>query len=248
MSLSNIFPSLRYSPLFMPLRNAYLRTLKPDHWNTVKRQHAFYRNFVRPGSLVFDIGANEGVITGACLALGAGRVIAVEPVQSCVGHLRMIHGPVTVVEAAVGAREYIARIYVASEATHFSTLSNDWLNIAKKSKRFSDATWDRELHVQVVTLDWLIATYGHPDFIKIDVEGYELEVLSGLGSLACPLTFEFNSENRAVAEKCIALPLFRDAEFNFGCDYQLMLDKWVGADELLPLITGVAADICVRPK
>lgn len=185
----------------MPLRNAYLR----------ERQHAFYRQFVRPGSLVFDIGANEGAITKACLALGAKRVVAVEPVQSCVERLRMIHGPVTVVKAAAGATETTTR------------------------------------QVEVVTLNYLIVKCGWPDFIKIDVEGSELEVLSGLRYLTCPLTFGFNIDNLAVAKKCLALSLFKNAEFNFACDYQLMLDKWVGAGELLPLMTGTA-DICVRPK
>ena len=46
--------------------------------------------------------------------------------------------------------------------------------------RFKDYVWDKSYEVPVDTLDNMIEKYGTPKFIKIDVEGYEYEVLQGL--------------------------------------------------------------------
>ena len=57
----------------------------------------------------------------------------------------------------------------------------------------------------MTTLDALIARHGRPAFIKIDVEGYEAEVLDGLSRAVPALSFEFTTIQRDVAEACLAL-------------------------------------------
>jgi hypothetical protein len=51
--------------------------------------------------------------------------------------------------------------------------------------------WDRRERVQVTTLDALITQYGPPAYIKIDVEGFEIEVLSGLSQPVQMLSVEY---------------------------------------------------------
>jgi len=48
--------------------------------------------------------------------------------------------------------------------------------------------------VETITLDELIAQHGVPDLIKIDVEGYESEVLRGLSRQVPKICFEWNEE------------------------------------------------------
>src|SRR5262252_2022118 len=51
----------------------------------------FYRNFIKPGDLVFDVGAHVGDRIGAFRRLGA-RVVAIEPQPALVRTLRLIYG------------------------------------------------------------------------------------------------------------------------------------------------------------
>ena len=67
---------------------------------------------------------------------------------------------------------------------------------------------NRELNsvtVPVTTLDDLIESYGRPDFLKIDVEGFELDVLKGLSSSVRLLSLEFFSDEMDRLQDCLAI-------------------------------------------
>jgi uncharacterized membrane protein len=59
--------------------------------------------------------------------------------------------------------------------------------------------------VPVTTLNDLIERYGHPDFVKIDVEGCEADVLKGLSSRVPLISLEFHSIEIDHAEECLAI-------------------------------------------
>ncbi|MBM3479865.1 MAG: FkbM family methyltransferase, partial [Alphaproteobacteria bacterium] len=64
--------------------------------------------------------------------------------------------------------------------------------------------WDARVEVPVTTLDALVAAHGVPRFAKIDVEGFELDVLRGLSRPLPALSFEFTTIQRDVAFACLA--------------------------------------------
>ena len=59
------------------------------------------------------------------------------------------------------------------------------------------------MRVPVTTLDDLIERHGMPSFIKLDVEGFEVEALAGLTRPVPALSFEFTTIQRDLATACI---------------------------------------------
>ena len=192
----------------------------------------FYKQFVNPGDLVFDIGANVGSHSRAFLSLGA-RVVAVEPDPRCISELQSIHG-LSVVHAAAGEDGVFGQLKFGHSACA-STLSGKWIESATKVDRFGGFEWTGSLPVIQYSLDHLIQLYGVPQFIKIDVEGYEVEVLRELSTPVKALSFEFTPECLDAAEDCIArLESLGLHKFNHSLGENYKFDwAWTSARSLL---------------
>jgi len=155
------------------------------------RWRRFYRKILTPGSLAFDVGAHVGTRTRAMRAAGA-RIVALEPQQPFAGFLRKtLPRDVTLLPVAAGSAEAMSEMFVSSRHPTVSSLRADFVDEAKNAPGFEHVLWDRRQAVQVTTLDALIARYGRPDYIKIDVEGFEMEVLSGLSEPVPLISVEY---------------------------------------------------------
>lgn len=205
----------------------------------------FYRALVPPAGLCFDIGANVGERTDLFVALGA-RVVAVEPQASCAAMLRRrFGGRIHLVEAALGPAPGEAELLVASYHT-LSSLSPEWVEAVQESGRFADFAWDEREVVRMTTLDDLIREFGVPDFCKIDVEGYELEVVRGLSRPVPALAFEFTFERLdsrlAAVEHLASLGMTR-FNFSYGESLRFALDDWAGVDEMFRFLDSTPRSI-----
>jgi FkbM family methyltransferase len=200
---------------------------------------------MRPGDVVFDIGANMGDRVAVFHELGA-RVVAVEPQPACIERLRERFGDsVTVVEAVAGPSPGEADLLVASYHT-LATLSPEWVDEVRGSGRFGEFNWDGRLKVPMTTLDELIATYGTPVFCKIDVEGFELGVLEGLSKRIRALSFEFTFELLPSRLLCVErLAALGMAKFNFseGESTRLTWKRWIGPDQMLRFLESTPRDV-----
>ncbi|GAA2556497.1 FkbM family methyltransferase [Pseudonocardia hydrocarbonoxydans] len=158
-----------------------------------RRLVAFYGRFLGPGDVAFDVGAHVGSRVRAWRKLGA-RVVALEPQPDCLTVLRLLFGRddgVVIAPVAAGAAAGTARLGLSSATPTVSSMSPEWTRTVGADRGFARVRWDRSVEVAVTTLDALIAEHGEPAFVKIDVEGFELDVLRGLGRPVRALSFEY---------------------------------------------------------
>jgi FkbM family methyltransferase len=222
------------------------RSLVIYHGQPAKHRRAvrLYGEFLGPGDLAFDIGAHVGGRVRTWRRLGA-RVVAVEPQPDCLRVLRLLFGRdrgVIIEPRAVGARPGRARLGVATATPTVSSMSQDWRDSVAADRSFARVRWDRSVEVEVTTLDELIAAHGVPAFCKIDVEGFESEVLAGLTQPLPALSFEYlpptHERSLAVLERVQQLGPYR---YNYSPveTMRFASDHWLDAPDLVRLLERV---------
>jgi FkbM family methyltransferase len=202
----------------------------------------FYSQFVKQGDWVFDVGANYGNRIKAFLGLKA-NVVAIEPQESCYKFLRLMFGnKIKLVTKGLGAKEETRKFFIADSST-VSTFSEEYIHAMKNSGRFGGNNWNRTAEIQMTTLDNLINEFGVPAFIKIDVEGFEKEVLSGLSKKIKALSFEYCiPEQLEQTLYCIRLLSVSNPEMKFnystGESMQFAMKDWITAGDMQALVNS----------
>ncbi|MGH9865613.1 MAG: FkbM family methyltransferase [Candidatus Acidiferrales bacterium] len=143
-------------------------------------EREFVERLLQPGMTVLDIGAHHGFYTllAACRVGSNGRVLAFEPSprerKSLKRHIRLNRCTNVIVEAlALGSTAGTANLFIAEgRETGCNSL---------RKPNISDTT--REVPVRVRRLDHILEKHAiwQVDFIKLDAEGGELEILRGAG-------------------------------------------------------------------
>jgi FkbM family methyltransferase len=240
-------------------RSIYSATLGRQAALAQSKMRNFYSCILQPKTLVFDIGANVGVLSSTFASLGA-TVIAVEPNVDCVRHIQLSyqHQMIEVIQAAIGDRNGLAVLNVSDERDVRSSLSVDWIStMGNRDASYRDI-WSRKNIVPMLTLDTLAEHFGLPHFVKIDVEGFEEKVLKGLSVQPPMVSFEFTSAFLAPAIGCLDLEVFKEGSmYNFainadwGYPAKFANSQWLEKEELKKLLYALQGgetqgDIFVR--
>ncbi len=221
-----------------------------------RRMARLYGEFLGPGDVGFDIGAHVGSRVRTWRRLGV-RVVAVEPQPDCLRVLRLLYGrdrDVAIVPQAVGAARGRSRLAVSTATPTASSMSPSWVEAVSVDRRFARVHWNRSIDVEVVTLNDLVAMYGKPAFCKIDVEGFEVEVLSGLSSPIRALSFEYlppaHDLALAAVDRLESLGAYR---YNYSAveTMRFTSDRWLDAADLRAVLDqhrplGRSGDVYAR--
>jgi FkbM family methyltransferase len=209
----------------------------------------FYSELLPPNALVFDVGANVGSYSEAMEGAGA-RVIAVEPNADCIRHIELTYADkrIETLHAAIGPDTGVATFNISDARDDMSTMSSEWIQMLEREYRQDRRQW-RRATVPIVTLDSLVRHYGMPDYIKIDVEGYEASVLDGLSTQPRLMSFEYHGANLPGAMECLRKPIFAERSlFNLtneqGTKFQL--PQWVGRRDIESVLESVAGTLTYR--
>lgn len=162
---------------------------------------AFVAHLLRPGDLFVDVGANAGSYTLLAAGWSGARVLAIEPAPDAFGRLEA-----NVASNALAGSVELHRVAIGcSDGTVTFTTDSDATNHIAVDRSSTAAT----IEVPLCRLDTLVG--GRPaHMLKIDVEGFERDVLEGARStLACPdllaLLVEISTNDRGYDRSSIAL-------------------------------------------
>ncbi|MCK4821427.1 FkbM family methyltransferase [bacterium] len=214
---------------------------------TQKKYQDFYSQLISEGDLCFDVGANVGRRVDVLLKLNA-KVVAIEPLPHCMHILEKKYSAnpnVTLVKKAIGKNKGTATMYV-SDVHSLSSLSSEWIDAVQRSGRYTESQWNKTITIPLDTMDSLIEQYGLPAFAKIDVEGYEQEVIESLSTPIKTISFEFTPEHVDSTLKAIKhLSGLGCPKFNI-CSakdtFSWRLEQWQDADSFCKELTSIAKD------
>lgn len=246
----DLFYRLKYSDLYY---NWAMQFKSPEYFRELHADRRFYRQALQPAPrLIFDVGANKGEKAWIFRQI-AQQVVCVEPDGRLFTHLTARYGRdrrMLLEQVALGEREGAATLYVNedSDASGYNTLSEKqrgWVVSHLVPRELKTVT------VQVSTLDALIAKYGVPDFLKVDVEGYEAEVFKGLSHRVPLICFEANLPHFRSETLEIVSRFARDgqARFNLRHGFGFLFPSYVGYEQVCEALNTDEAtmyDVFVR--
>lgn len=137
---------------------------------------------VKPGMTVLDIGANLGfyVLKEAHLLKGSGKIFAAEPSPFNIELLKKnitsngLDHIATALHLGFGEKTGTETMYL-SKCTNLNSFVQNMSENEFQKRQLTNET----IEMKMTCLDDFITQYGNVDLLRMDIEGYEVEVLRG---------------------------------------------------------------------
>jgi len=152
-----------------------------------------FQKHVKPGDKVFDIGANIGYFTmlASKLVGNAGKVVSFEPIPEFLEMLKFsanVNNFLNIFPIEIALSDKPGEGIIYMDVENYGLASVSLYNVLKPKQKI--------LKIKFTTLDLFVSENKiFPNFIKIDVQGFEFKVLKGavevLKSPKLKLYFEF---------------------------------------------------------
>lgn len=196
--------------------------------------------YLKPNSLIFDVGGHMGDKSDYFESSGH-MVVCYEPQKKCYNHLksRFKNRRVSVRNLVLGSEWGKELPFYICNSTTLSTLSDKWRTEGRFSQKY---IWDKIQKVDMSTLDYEMELFGVPEYIKIDVEGYEREVINGLSRQVPFISFEYTKEFWQDAVYCCRKLKelgFRKFNFTVGEFNTFIFPLWKNMEVLISFVEGL---------
>lgn len=147
-------------------------------------------------TLAFDCGAFTGDTIPMIRGLGYNKIVCFEPhpgnFQALMNNYGTDPNIIKVNKAISSESGLVLRMFVNHNLPWLNTVESNWIFNTRHEQHYQDRS---ECQVGTITLDSYIEELGViPDYIKIDVEGHELELFKGFNYKPNKLSFEFITE------------------------------------------------------
>jgi len=184
----------------------------------------FYNNIFNKPKLIFDIGCNVGDYTKTFLKF-SDFVVAVDPSTEVINQLRnsttdfISKKKLKILNIAISNQIGEVKLYINSSRT-VSSINKKWQKCALPEMFPHVHNVNTEI-VKSTTLDNLVSEYGIPDYIKLDIEGGELNAFRGLNQPINILSFEttlpiFHDETIKILNKISSLGEYQFNLLEYG--------------------------------
>jgi FkbM family methyltransferase len=180
---TTVWNKISYSDLYQKARF-------PKRFKGNKLEYEFYKSLLtNKNELIFDVGANTGEKAAIFKRLSK-KIICFEPSPNSIDTLkkRFAWTNVSIVPIALSDMESTTQLYILENMETLNSVSNKQLKHVVQP--MSKGEKINVMDVKTETLDNAIKKFGTPDYIKIDVEGHEKEVIAGLTRPVKYLSFE----------------------------------------------------------
>jgi FkbM family methyltransferase len=158
-------------------------------WNSLFSQYEPYvgraiKNHLRAGETFWDIGANIGWFSlfASKIAGSKGSVFSFEPSTDVFNLLAAntqgLHS-IRAIRCGVGNTDTV-KVFAAQGVSGSASFVEE---VTKINQHYLPETPIRKVEVNIRKVDTLVKELGQPHLVKIDVEGFELEVLKGAAGL-----------------------------------------------------------------
>ena len=174
---------------------------------------------VRSEDIVVDIGANIGyyALLESRLVGPNGRIFAIEPVENNLRLLRLNielnrYSNIDTFHLAIGNKNTRGKIYLSDKSNCASMIYREGVSVVSGSTKTAS--------VDVMTLDTFLDGKPLPDMIRMDVEGYEHEIVQGMKGLLekeIPLKIFMEIHPAYLGQERLAVMLDTLASYGFRC-------------------------------
>jgi FkbM family methyltransferase len=189
--------------------------------------------------MLFDIGSNKGLYTDANINK-YDKFILIDANKDLCNQLRNKYhnNPNIIIEQKIVSKDKTDIFYISNAHT-ISTCDIEWINNSRFTHSYS---FTKTTGNESITIDELVEKYGIPSYIKIDVEGYELNVLKSMSKKYCPIGFEWAEEKKN--ELLLSLEYVKSLGFENFCiqkedNYTYIPEKWISYEEIYEILKNL---------